>query len=241
MSCYPFKITDRHKTYKITFLQSVIIKMEYDSSNETFQKFSDFFSDVFKLPLTEQEFNLKNTDAIRLRSENKAYRVKFSKNCIEFVINGDAYVNFNTSALPFIRQFSDYLEITNSVVTDISIEKIDIWPLANGEIPSPSEFLNTVISENLRNSSEHISDDEAIVEYRDSDNGESLLIRFCFIPFKADIEGQPPRIVLDTLCSHENESIEPSLLAGIAKRLNDILYDAYHWSVTDEVVEIMNS
>lgn len=240
MRCYPFKITDNHKTYKVTFLQSVILKMEYDYSNESFEKFAQFFNEVFKLQLIEQQFNVKNTDAIRLRSDNHAYRVKFSKNTIEFIINGDSYVNYEKSLLPFINKVSKYLEQIKGNILNISIEKIDIWPLAKGKIDSPEDFINTIISENLRNAPDLVSGDEAFVEYTDKDSGDSLLIRFGFIPFVEEQNDQPARIVLDTLCNHDNDSIAPSVLSGITKRLNDILYDAYHWSVTEDVIDIMD-
>lgn len=240
MSSYPFEITDNHKTYKVTFLQSVILKMEYDSSKESYKQFARFFYDAFQLQLIEQQFNVKNTDAIRLRSDNHAYRAKFSRNFIEFIVNGDAYVNYHTSLLPFINKVSEYLERIDGNILNVSIEKINIWPLAKGEIDSPEDFINTVISENLRNSPGLIAGDNAFIEYTDKDLDDSLLIRFGFIPFMKEQNDQPARIVLDTLCNHDNGGLEPSLLPVTTKRLNDILYDAYHWSVTKDVIDIMD-
>lgn len=240
MSCYPFEITDSHKTYKVTFLQSVILKIDYDSSNESFDLFARFFDDAFQLQLIEQQFNVKNTDAIRLRSDNHAYRVKFSRNTIELIINGDSYVNYKTSLLPFVNKVSGYLEKIKGNILNVSIEKIDIWPLAKGEIESPEDFINTVISCDLRNAPDLVPGDNAFVEYTDKESGDSLLIRFGFIPFIKEQNDQPARIVLDTLCNHDNGSVEPSLLPEITKRLNDVLYDAYHWCVSKDVIEIMD-
>lgn len=240
MSCYPFEITDCHKTYKVTFLQSVILKIDYDSSNESFDLFARFFDDAFQLQLIEQQFNVKNTDAIRLRSDNNAYRAKFSRNAIELIINGDSYVNYKTSLLPFVNKVSCYLEKIKGNILNVSIEKIDIWPLVKGEIESPKDFINTVISCNLRNAPDLVSGDNSFVEYTDKESGDSLLIRFGFIPFIKEQNDQPARIVLDTLCNHYNGSVEPSLLPEITKRLNDVLYDAYHWSVSKDVIEIMD-
>lgn len=239
---YPFKITDNHKTYKVTFLQSAILKLEYDAANESFALFSEFFENIFHLKLIEQKFNLKNTDAIRLRSDNNAYRAKFSKNNIEIIVNGNAYVNYKESLLPFVSQISDYLCKINGDILGASIEKIDIWPLVKGRIDSSEDFIKAIISQDLRNCPDLTSDkDGSFVEFRDTDFGDSLLIRYCFIPFIEELKDQPARIVLDTLCQHNAKKIKPTDLPETVRRLNGILYDAYHWSVEEDVIKIMES
>lgn len=238
MCAFPFEISKNRTTYKVTFLQSVFLKMEYDPRKETSSKFAHFFKDTFGIDIDVRQYNVKNTDAIRLRAANGSLRFKISNDTIEFIISGESYINFEKSLRPYIEKIANYLSDIQSSINNLSIEKINIWPLINGNVDDPDDFINVIISSNLRDTQENNKKEISFIEYSDPQFQDSLLIRFGYIPFTAQRKEQPSRIILDTLCKHDSV-ISPENLIPAAIRLNDILYSAYHWSVTENVIKSM--
>lgn len=242
MNPYPFKIPSEHKTFNVTFLQSVILKIEYDYSKESYNEFADFFRKSFNLNLSENQFNLKDTDAIRIVSKNKEYRVKFSKSLVELVLAGDTYTNFDSSLAPFISNFASYVDSLDGKVLSISINKIDIWPSQELTDSNLKTFTEAILSHNLL-ISPFINREEGgfFLKFNDDENNDVLLIREAFFPYTDENPDLYARLVLDSMVKHEEPCVAANELSAIARRLNDVLYSAFIWCVSAEVIKIMES
>lgn len=241
MQPYPFKHISDHRTYKNTFLQTARIRISYTGDTDDFEPFKTYLHNAFGLSITKELYGLRNSDALRLKAADGKLRAKYTEHTAEYLISGDIYIDFEKSFVPFLDKTQNFLNKAQKQVLSLSIEKIDIWPIVKGDIQDPSAFLNVIISENLRQFRNLVAEDSIyFTEFYDEENQDSLLVRFGFIGADTvDIPNkQPARIILDTLCKHDEQFNADSLLS-LARKMNNVLYDAYHWAVSPEVIQIM--
>lgn len=231
MMSYPFPhIT--HKRYQLTFLESVKLMMVYDGQNDMYDAFKAFFEEFFKISITPKQFDIKNADALRLRDSKSEERFKFSRNVVEVIIDGESYINFDTSLMPFISSFQDYLQKIGGDVHNLTIEKINLWPAQDAKA-TQNDLMNVIFSKNLL---QHPSDSEGemkVCEFKVGDSITSIVIRYGVIA-KEDSR----TLILDTVCN-KSAKVRAEDIIPIAREMNQFLFDTYHWSVTPEVIKAM--
>lgn len=237
MRAYPFEIHAEKETYSFTFLNTVIIRIDY-AGKESIENFSVFIKDMFGLDVTDAMYNVKNADALRLVNKDRSVRFKFSSNETEIILNGSGYVNFERSAFPFIERVADYIEGINGKVVRTFIEKVDLWPIMDDNQVDKIGFLKSLFSFQLLSEYGTGAENVRMLEYGDDRLADQLIIKFGFMPGVKDNPEQPPRGVLDIITINEG-AIEPRDFRDVANRLNAVQYAAYHWAVTPEVIGIM--
>jgi len=60
---------------------------------------------------------------LRIKGDEGVATLKFAKNFVEFSINGQAYIGFETNYRDFLSKFSSFLKSIESDASEISIEK----------------------------------------------------------------------------------------------------------------------
>lgn len=234
MSTYPFPHIERSGSYKITFLESVKLHVAYECDKENYANFKKFFEDFTCLSLDEKRYETKKISAMRLTGDNGAFTLKFAKSSIDFSINGQAYVGFESNFEVFLRKFSSFLEAIGSDAKEISIEKINLWPMClDGIEVNINEFKDLVFSKEIRD----IRCDDTgigIKESKDPENGWALLLKYGV----AERSDSVLTLILDTKCIKTVNVLPPYLIEEMSN-LNQILYDVYHWSVTQDVINVM--
>lgn len=239
MNPYPFQTDKQNKhTYKVTFLESVVVRVEYSDIHETADVFSKFMEQEFGIEMDQARFTLKNNDCYTIKDSASSKKIKFSKRLIEIRMDGADYVNFRQSILPEFEKVKDYLAGINSEAGYMAIEMIDIWPTQVGGKIDEETFRRVVFSKELLSGSITLKEDLSFADFINQEQNDILTIRHGFIPYDDKFIDQPARLVLDTICRHEG-ALKPSELISTAVRLNDVLYAAYHWSVTDDVIKVM--
>lgn len=238
MTLWPFPHIDKHNTYAITFLESVIVKIQSPMEKESYQSFSNFIKESFGMDVSQERYNLINADPVRLRNNDRSVVVKFNGEGMEFSISGKGYHNFQNSAMPLINLFRQYIEEIETFVKQISIETIDVWPFPTETVVNASVAAAAFFSKDLIKT----LGDPKIIQGKEfnRNNHDSMIIKYGFVKQSPDNPQQPDRLILDEMAIHDRE-ISASALSEVAMRLNDWLYDAFHWAVSDNVLQVMTT
>lgn len=236
MHGFPFPHKERSRSFKITFLESVKLKVVYDPEMEDYAKFKDFFEGYTSLSLDKDRYETKKISSLRIVAEDGVTTLKFAKNFVEFSISGHSYTGFETNYKTFLEKLSLFLSSINSSASEISIEKINIWPMdIESGITDIKEVKDVIFSEEVQG----IACDGngiGIKEFKDSQNKVALLLKYGVLEQK-DSELV---LILDTKCVNLEE-IQANKLLPEMGNLNQLLYDAYNWAVTEEVLDAMEN
>lgn len=238
MSYYPFSLNFTHETYKVTFLQTVSIEIKYNDEHETFEAFHDLLKGCFGIDLPEERYSVKSATSLRLRKDDNLQRIKFAPGYVEYVVSGQGYKNFQSSIQPFLRCMVSFFKAIDTSATDLIIEKINIWPVANDVAVDEKKFTDIIFSKELLEYEKMTDGPISWFEITDTENYNTLIVKHGFLSEGQDATSSPQRLILDTAIQH-SEPIPSDKLCSVADELNHILHGAYLWSVTQDVKDAM--
>lgn len=238
MASYPFPHIECHNTYGITFLESVVVKLAFNGEKGTYGLLSEYLEKSFGAKISKEKYDLLNADPIRLRDANGAMHIKIFRNAIELYISGKAYTNFQNSASFYVSSFSEYLQGIDSVANQLSLEMIDVWPFQNNAPIDMKIAIPAFFSDEFVGMMGADLDGFATKEFRDGASGDFVVVKYGCVNELADNPRQPKRLILDTMAVTEG-ALAPDRLLAVATRLNNTLYDVFHWAVSENVINAM--
>lgn len=238
MSAYPFPHIECHKSYEITFLESVIAKLTFNGEGGSYDILSRYLDRSFGAEISKEKYDLLNADPIRLSNGQRSMAVKIYRNAIELFISGKAYTNFQESVAQYIISFAGYLTDIGSVVNQLSLEMIDVWPFQNNVPIDMSIAIPAFFSEGFIRRIGFNPNAFSSKEFRDDSSGDFVVVKYGCVNEQPDNPSRPKRLILDTMALTES-TLEPEQLLDAASRLNNALYDVFHWAVSDNVIKAM--
>ena len=235
----------KYRQYKNTFLQNVFITFSFESnvSKEEAEINYKEYSKAF-FGLGNNSNNICEGASITKKDMSLSYL--FSTNNVSIFFNGQKYVSFSETAIPSIFKLRDYFSKVVKVNTlpKISIRKVNIWNIekSSKEI-DVDELMAAIFSRNLINelSTEDLKEEEKeIPHFRkavwECDSRKVSIRTALMSPIKRNDNFY--HLILDTQIDEEKEYHMDTICSDMLE-LNSVLFDVYHWCVSQSVLDIM--
>ena len=248
MSEYPFK-SEKYRQYQNTFLQRVTIGFDFPTttveSSDLNTQFNDYLQSFFGVTagddLNSGTFNVTRKDM------NQSF--DFSNRYAVISLNGSSYVGFSDTAIPQIFKLRNFFNKVVKVekLTKAGIRKLNVFNIkANGNTPVDAEpVMKALLSSDLLAalSTENLSEEERSIPGMHKcvfSYGESAItIRVVMMP-PSKANDSFHHLLLDTLGElTPAEGIRIDDVADCLMDFNKVLYDCYHWCVSDSVKQVM--
>lgn len=239
----PFKDTP-HRLFKNTFLQNVFAGIGF-KTNETVsegmrKEAHSFINQQFGL---EAKSNFPE-DAMSITSSDGMISFFFDKDSASVRIGARNYHSFVDNVIPQITKLDKYAGIMKAdIVSCIGLRKINIWPILadNPDELKESEITKELFSsELLSEKSAQLNDKEKGIpllgKYEWKDNALTITVRTAFMKDDSDVKKR--NVVLDIEAMLEGPMAKEAA-ASQFNVLNDILFNAYNWCISPNVIRIM--
>lgn len=233
----PFEIKKFDCKYPYTFLQSVLFGIMYNSENESYESFSDFLNGAFGISVDRIKYNNAALDPIRIVSDDKSTRLMLSPGDILIHVKGTGYSTFSQSLKPLVEIINFYASHIEATCSSVMLKKVNMWPVLSNYDFDVSTFVKSIVSPNLLYEDKNISTPiKGGQTY--TDDIDNLTLDYEFIHKNKD-NTQPARLVLNSSCFLSKEILCGEELIEKIDYYNTILDSAYHWAVTEQVIEAM--
>lgn len=188
--------------------------------------------------------------AISISRKDNAQSFLFAYDHAEIFMNGQRYEGFSDTAIPMIFKMRKFFNDVVCVekIKSASIRKINVWNIKkNGKDEiNPQEVMKLILSQSLLSelSDDNLNDEErAIPNFLKSEWKEDqrlITIRTALIP-PAGAKDEFYHLLLDTQALEiPTDGYTVDEVSGKLLDLNSIMFYAYHWSVSEEVLNVMN-
>ena len=236
------------KVYKRTFLQQVDVRLEYpilkkeELTPELVGAVDLFFKNHFQLeqndiPLSEKEMFLKD--------EEQQLALSFTPIASMLSVGYKNYSTFDDSVLSYLDPLKEYVfNVLGRRDVKAYLRKVNVFSFeSHTEIPQEKQerlFLQNVSSSAFLNYEEsksrvNIDGEETEMSFRNFKTDDfTLEIRTYFLHRENGLTS----LFLDSIV---NFNAEPSNLEDWLKTANSLLYDSYHWAVSEGIINIMNN
>ncbi len=250
---YPFKNIE-HRIYKNTFLQNTLVEMQYESiksrlsAKEVFCDFQSFASKNLGIDDIKEDEGLTEKGII-ISSDEIDTKFYIYDNKLIIKIGRKNYSSFQESVIPYIKIAEDFLQSVAKleVINSLEIRKINIWPYNILDQNTLTETLmSKIFSKELLENGNFKSqspENRNVTQWMKEKifNWEDILLKLKYGFIAKDEQHDKERIILDSTAeSSHKATIDNGEMRALLEKLNTILFDAYHWSVTDEIIQIMN-
>lgn len=242
---YPFP-NIKIKVYPKTFLKDVricIVFPEVLLSDDLQKCASDFFEKNFGLTNVKMEEMPK---AVSVFSKDNNIKFAFGLSRVDFSIKRDAYRSF-VEISPYLQIIYNFLSsINRDVVTKIIFSKYNELGYEANENTAVAKVMEGVFSADLlesmtkrdRNTQKQLSRWEKIVRANGNDDTNSTFtIEYGFSKKPESAVGSS--LTLKTLIESQIEQIPSSDIPAVLVEYNQILDNAFHWCVSDQVLNAM--
>lgn len=236
-------IKKEHKVFGKTFLGHVIVQIHHDAkfTAENFMICKSFFEDKYGLVLDDELYALLEYKTLRFSDSTKNLNVKMSDGFIQISMDGNVYVSFRDSLLAHVMNFAGLIDKLGCKIKKISIEKINVFPTELQSEESHVEAIKDIFSINLLETLPQECDPNVYKKgiKVDGDGFDGVL----FLSFGWMRDNDEPlkfAIILDSeaICEN-NDGITFREIDKVLSNMNQSLFDLYHWSVSDMVIEMM--
>lgn len=249
-SSLPFK-QEKYRQYRNTFLQDVVIGLFFAPSvvakDELNARFGDYTQRFFGVPnngdITSSVCNVSRKDL--------SLSLEFTNHSSVIHLSGQKYECFSETAIPQVFKIRDFF---NKVVEVKSIEqsmirKVNVFNIkANEQTPVDasvvrqslfsSELIEALSVEGL---DEQERDIPNFMKCEFEDGDVTITIRTALLPPAAALD-KFHHLVLDTMAvCRPLEGIKVEELSDKLMDFNSVMYDCYHWCVSDQVKKVMLS
>lgn len=235
------------KVYKRTFLQQVDVRLEYpilkneDLTPELLGAVDEFFKNHFQMeqneiPLSEKGMLLKDDEQ----------QLAFSFTPIASMLSV-GYKNYNTfydSVLSYLYPLKEYVfKVLGRRDVDAYLRKVNVFSFENQPDLAPEKqerlFLQNVFSSAFLNAEEAKS--RATIDGEDT---EMIVRNFVIDDFAIEIrtyflhrDNGLTSLFLDSIVNFDADS---SNFEDLLQTANSLLYDSYHWTVSEGIIDIMS-
>lgn len=243
---YPFEHKE-HEVYANTFLQSIGVEYHYGSKSKGIrpESINRFMKDKFKLDI---DFS-KMSFPINISSKDHLVKMSFGETVFKLQVKVNAYAGFST-LYPFLETGKNFMSlIKEDNVKKLAIRKINMWPYKNVRGANTAkeiilkkifskELLEGINAASLGNTSSVMWD--KVFENKNDDIQEKINIKFGFLFPENNLLNDVPDdiLILDTSIEQDVDLDSASIINSL-KEMNQVLFDAYHWSVNPSIIDIM--
>lgn len=250
---YPFPHQEQHKVYPNTFLENTsvsLIACHWDGvfSSDFEKLYPKFVDSFFHLPKSVEDFKKQKEMSVSAPEDGLTYSFKPDKAYIRR--DRKSYISFLSSIMTEILPLKVFLfdVMKFSSIENLQVRKLNILPIeaeSDDEIRNKlmdvyrflysDDFLKYVQDATLPIDAPWILNFRKAV-FSEGDNEVTLRIGIA----KANNKEHIYNVVLDSSarCSKpsiiEEGSVDRKLL-----KLNDCLYDAFHWCVKEDIIQLM--
>lgn len=241
-----------YKKFANTFLAKVLIVFKFGPATQM-----DFFDERMD-KYSMESFGIAGpkgtiSDTVRLASTDGRIVFQFSNDFASVEIAGIAYESFFNSIIPQAFKLKSYVKDVIGVerINTVSIRKLNIWQFENKktvnavDVKSVQDYVFSDDFNQLENNVE-LNEDEKKLDYfkkhRWEDNRNLLELRTAFMEMASSTKDKLIYgLVLD---SERVESPIKGILCEeietVLKNMNMDLYNAYMWSISEPIKNIMN-
>lgn len=239
---YPHTI---HEVYPHTFLQMIAADVRFTSphtSDEYWQKFRKFSEEIFKISVTEHP--IAPDQYAEFSSEAAETVYSFKNDAALVAIGSKGYKSFGETMPEHFRTIQGFLQnvVPSSKVHTLTLGKKNRFPfhitLEHFEV---KEALNYVFkAEHVEDMDHKIEKGELVKVTKeakvDLSNHANLLLTIGF----QVIDHENVHLLLDLQASYAPpEGIDANQLYDLAVELNGIMYDAFKYVVTENIIDIL--
>lgn len=242
---YPFPHQEQHKIFKNTFLQNTFAELHFPQitagewNNGVQIQF--FLNKYFHINTTITWDNIQK--GFSLTNKDTDVTIHFSKDFVGVRVGRKNYQSFATSVMPYLYLLKGYVKeaLLRDNVASIEVRKINLWPYYEEESKNQlgeHGILRTILSEPLINNAKGGKEIEGVQLHTQEYQERETSICIGYGITKND---SGPIVILDTTA--KSEQTQPTSLSDVEAKLdelNNFLYDAYHWSVTENVIQWMD-
>ena len=241
---YPFPHQEQHKIFKNTFLQNTFAEFHFPqikkSEWENGVKIQSFLNKYFHISTSVTWENIQK--GFFLTNKDTDVTIHFSKDFVGVRVGRKNYQSFATSVMPYLYLLKGYVKevLSRDNVASIEIRKINLWPYYEEESKNQlgeHEILHTILSAPLINEAKDVKEIEgALIQTKEYQVRETSIC----IGYGITKNESGPIVILDTTA--KSEQTQPTSLNDVEAKLdelNNFLYEAYHWSVTEKVIQWM--
>lgn len=248
----PFKSLE-HKTYPRTFLTKVLVGISYDIDESVLNdgslqdRLRSFLRENFNLDMGQINLAEKS---VKVENDGKKVAYLFSRDSAAFVVNGTSYESFHDTVFPYISALNIFSRdvIGAKSITSQMIRKMNVFSLedvsesGNAEL---AETKNQILShEFLKSESAPLDAGSAKVGVEKmlswKDQEITVSVRYLHrepverkIQHLLDLEVvREPAIPISLIDVESEESWN---------QVNQILFNALHWCVSDSVIKLMSN
>lgn len=239
---FPFTLTSKKEIFKGTFINEVSFKLYLPAEKEmvSYDKSSKLFKKLFGLNFDEFEYKRLISTRVRVGNSTDSVVFEFSTKFIKITINQSEYESFSTSLLPLIEKLSEAYSDWFDYCDKIELKYIDVWPMADIENIDDSKMIlmeNALFSYDMRSKSKVTDNNFKYLQLDDVD----FTLDLQYGNFITEEESQNSGIALQTKCSSKSKKLKCGDIPKFSKNQNKILYNAFLWAVTPDVLNAMRS
>lgn len=247
-SSLPFK-QEKYRQYRNTFLQDVVVGFTFAPSQVAREELNARFADY-----TQRFFGVSNNGDItasvcNVSKKDLSLSFEFTNHSALIHLSGQKYECFSDTAIPQVFKIRDFFNkvvevkgIEHSMIRKVNVFNIKVGNQIPLDVPAVRQSIfSPALLESL--SVEGLDEQERDIpnfmkcNFKDVD--VSITIRTALLPPTAD-QDKFHHLVLDTMavCKPE-EGIKVEELSDKLMDFNSVMYDCYHWCVSDQVKKVM--
>lgn len=234
-----------HRSYDVTFLQRVILKLNFNASIEdSFDVLRKFFLENFQLDFDEEKYDLLKVKFLRISGNDGIIIFKFAKDFIQIKVERNAYQGFKKTMEPYLDKIIALIDDLSGSVAKLAIKKVNMWPADIDESVDYYNLLEHLFKQELT-SKLPISkpDGENVKQITECGSGGAynIVLSFGYLP-KSDNRTWPTALLdIEGICDNGDLLTDRKRILDVATDINQDIFNVYHWAVTDEVINVMET
>lgn len=248
---YPFEHKE-HKKYYNTFLDNTAVSLiaptwDRHVPDEFFAKFPAFVERNYQIKASAQQFI--ESHELNVENEEEAVTYVFKPDKATLRVGRKTYDTFYTAVMPRLLPLKEFVFGVMGLCTieNLLVRKLNIFPIS---ADSPEEVLQN--AENIyrymyKGGLVEIAEEQNIPQNAPwilslrkailSDANSEVTIRIALAKAKGE---NLYNVILDSSVRYYKlMKIEEGSIDRRLRFLNDLLFDAFHWCVSDSIVELM--
>ena len=229
-----------HQTYPSTFLRTIEWVFTYPQ-NKTFENWKTNIVSLWKKVDQTSKFNVKQ-ESIDIQTPNYKFTFWADKCILRF--NPDNFTSFRL-AVKFINEHRDYfLDLCGNKIKSSRIHKVNLIPGGREDNESTNiGFLGVIFSNSLISNNDNYSELEQslvakITQATFLKDGYELILNYGFSCNKRD-DSQLMGIL--EITAIDQKPCAFSNFIKNAENMNEIIFNLFRWSISDEILSIMEN
>lgn len=241
---FPFPHYQKEK-YERTFLAEVSFKLWYVAPLDVskFKTIATLFSALFDIELNDIKFTKIINSKLKVVNKEGGVTFEFDKEYIRIDVDQDQYVDYLHSMKPWVEKIISLSEREGIEYRNFELKFIDLWPLAKKEEVSETSIerlVDAIFSKELRELEGKKDDAATFIELKDNEF-EVVIIYDYYLPQEDSEKGLSAALSLDTKCKSNIKGLGKVQVVERVGKASDILYNAFRWSVTPLVIQLMKA